>query len=47
MTNTSSTNGMPVHDDDPENMSAVNKTQNEKIKRLQLMAQVQALIGDE
>ncbi|TNV84713.1 hypothetical protein FGO68_gene14654 [Halteria grandinella] len=34
-------------DEDPENMSAVNKTQSEKIKRLQLLARVQALIGDE
>jgi hypothetical protein len=33
--------------EDPENMTAVNKTQSEKIKRLQLMARVQALISDE
>jgi hypothetical protein len=34
-------------EEDPESMSSVNKTQSEKIKRLQLLARVQTLISDE
>lgn len=32
---------------DPDNPVIINKTKSEKMKRLQLMARVQALIGDE